>query len=97
MYGEIVGEYNVDLYEDLVLDHKTGAEYYAVIITKFDHDDKEIGHKQFYIIKGRNLKKIKEQLKDKTTLEKMYACPEFRKFRYTEVNVTKSVKEGKLV
>ena len=96
MYGEIVGEYNVDLYEDLVFDHQTGAEYYMAIITKFDFNDKEIGHKRFYILKG-NYKKIEEQLKDKATVEKMYVCPENKRFQYTEVNVTKTVKEGILI
>ena len=96
MYGVNIGEYNVDLYEDPVLDHKTGAEYYVTIITKFDYNDKEIGHKRFYILK-EDYKKIGNLIMNKATLEKMYACPENKRFQYVEVNVTKAIKEGVLI
>ena len=96
MYGETVGAYNVDLYEDLVLSHETGDEYYMVVLTKFNAEDREVGRKRFYILNG-NYGKIEEQLRNEATLDKMFECPENRRFRYVEVDVIKTVKEGQLV
>lgn len=66
-----IGRFQVEIQTPDIIDQTTNEKYGNVLITEFDEEDKELGHKRFYLKEGQSLR-----IKSEQQIEALFNLPE---------------------